>query len=153
MHEPNLVARAHFVKRGGEEERRKGGQETPKTEMLQGTLTPAELGKLQKLLGDREFRTLTSTPRFLLGDGETFVAEVPGEYGVLRVVVSNADNENPFPRSAERIVSWLQHFKAEGAEPIDVSAMDICPSAALQPVNPGIASLQPVPLPGGCVMR
>jgi hypothetical protein len=32
------------------------------------------------------------------------------------------------PYSVQKFVSWLQQFKAEGAEPLDVSALDICPS-------------------------
>jgi hypothetical protein len=127
---------------------------TPHTELLQGTLPPMELTKLEKLLGDREFRQLTSSaPTILKEGGETFVAEVPRENGVQRIVMSDADRENPFPRSADRIVNWLQHFKAQGAEPLDVSAQDICPSGALQPVNPATALLQPISSSRACVTR
>ena len=127
---------------------------TPHTELLQGTLPPSELGKLEKLLEDPEFLKLTSAPSILRKGAETFVAEVPRENGVQRIVMSDADRKNPFPRSAERIVNWLQHFKAEGAEPLDVSAEDICPSGAVQPVNPATALLQqPIPSSGACVRR
>jgi hypothetical protein len=116
------------------------------TELLQGTLPPKEMRKLEKRLQDPEFRGLARSSGGILRKGaETFVAEVPRENGVQRVVMSDADNENPFPRSAERIVNWLQHFKAEGAEPLDVSAEDICPSGALQPVKPATALLEPIP--------
>lgn len=119
---------------------------TPYSELLQGTLSPVEFGKLEKFLEDPEFVKLSSSsPSVLRKGAETFVAEVPRESRVQRVVVSNADGENPFPRSANRFVNWLQHFKAEGAEPLDVSADDICPSGVLQPVNPTAAFLQPAP--------
>ena len=119
---------------------------TPHTELLQGTLPPRELKKLEMMLHDPEFRTLPkSGGGILLKGAETFVAEVPRASGAQRVVVSDTDRENPFPPSAQRIVNWLQRFKAEGAEPLDVSALDICPSGALQPVKPDTALLQPVP--------
>jgi hypothetical protein len=109
---------------------------------------------LEKLLADPEFlRLAASAPNILRKGAETFVAEVPREDQVQRVVMSDADGENPLPRSAKRIVNWLQHFKAEGAKPLDVSAEDICPSAALQPVNPATALLRPTPLSGACVKR
>jgi hypothetical protein len=118
---------------------------SPYSELLQGTLSLGELGKLEKFLEDPEFVKLSSaTPSLLRKGAETFVAEVPRESRVQRVVMSNADGENPFPRSANRFVNWLQHFKAEGAEPLDVSADDICPSGTLQPVNPAAALLQPI---------
>jgi hypothetical protein len=119
---------------------------TPHTELLQGTLPPKELKKLEVMLHDPEFRTLPkSSGSILLRGAKTFVAEVPRASGAQRVVVSDTDGENPFPPSAQRIVNWLQRFKAEGAEPLDVSAPDICPSGALQPVKPDTALLQPVP--------
>jgi hypothetical protein len=127
---------------------------TPHVDLLQGTLPSVELAKLEKLIEDPEFLSLTSAPASLLRKGaETFVAEVPRDANVQRVVLSDADGENPFPHSAQRIVSWLRQFKAEGAEQLDVSALDICPSGALQPVSPNVASLQPVPSSGACVTR
>ena len=119
---------------------------TPHAELLQGTLPPKELKKLEMMLRDPEFRNLPkSSGSILLKGAETFVAEVPGASGAQRVVVTDTDGENPFPPSAQRIVNWLQRFKAEGAEPLDVSAPDICPSGALQPARPDTALLQPVP--------
>jgi hypothetical protein len=126
--------------------------ETPRTELLQGTLPPSEVVALRKLLGNREFMKLTaSAPRILRNGGETFVAEVPRDNGVRRVVLSDADRENPFPRSANKIVNWLQHFKAEGAEPLDVSAQDICPTGTLQQIDPAVASTQSFSSPEGCI--
>jgi hypothetical protein len=119
-------------------------QGTPHAELIQGTLQSSELEKLEKLLADQEFRKLTvSAPNFLTKGAETFVAEVPRDSGVQRVVMSDADGKNPFPRSAEKIVNWLQTFKAEGSKPIDVSARDICPQGSIQPVRPATALLQP----------
>lgn len=126
----------------------------PSTELLQGTLSPEELKKLKKLLEDREFLKLTaSAPGILRNGAETFVAEVPREDGVQRVVISDTDRENPFPRSANRIINWLQRFKAEGAEPLDISAQDICPSGELQPIHPATARLQPMSSTGACGRR
>jgi hypothetical protein len=119
---------------------------TPHTELLHGALPSNELKKLQTLLQDPEFRNLPkSSGSILLRGAETFVAEVPRASGAQRVVVSDTDGENPFPPSAQRVINWLQRFKAEGAVPLDVSALDICPSGALQPVKPDTALLQPVP--------
>lgn len=119
---------------------------TPHTQVLQGTLPAKELRTLDTLLGDPDFRSLEGPFGGLVRKGaETFVAEVPRENGVQRVVLSDADRENPFPPSADRIVKWLQNFKAEGSEPLEVSAEDICPTRALQPVKPATALLQPIP--------
>ena len=119
---------------------------TPHPELLQGTLPAKELKMLETVLRDPEFRALPKSSGGILRKGaETFVAEVPRASGAQRVVVTDTDRENPFPPSAQRIVNWLQQFKAEGAEPLDVSAQDICPSGALQPVKPNTALLQPVP--------
>jgi hypothetical protein len=127
---------------------------SPHVDLLQGTLAPVELEKLEKLLEDSEFSKLSSAPPSILRKGaETFVAEVPRENGMQRVVMSNADRDTPFPRSAERIVNWLQHFKAEGAKPLDVSAEDICPRGTVQPVHPATALLQPMASPAACVTR
>jgi hypothetical protein len=127
---------------------------TPYTELLQGTLSAGELEQLEKLLADPEFLKLAaSAPNILRSGAETFVAEVPRDDYVQRVVMSDADGENPFPRSANRIVNWLQHFKAEGAKPLDVSAEDICPRGSLQPVKPSTALLQPMPTSGACAGR
>ncbi len=127
---------------------------TPYTELLQGTLSAGELEQLEKLLADGEFLKLAaSAPNILRKGAETFVAEVPRDDYVQRVVMSDADGENPFPRSANRLVNWLQHFKAEGAKPLDVSAEDICPRGSLQPVKPSTALLQPMPTSGACAGR
>ncbi len=127
---------------------------TPYTELLQGTLSASELEQLEKLLADGEFMKLAaSAPNILRKGAETFVAEVPREDYIQRVVMSDADGENPFARSANRIVNWLQHFKAEGAKPLDVSAEDICPRGSLQPVRPSTALLQPMSTSGACAGR
>jgi hypothetical protein len=132
---------------------------TPQPELLRGTLPPQELKRLENFLQDPEFRGLARSSGGILRKGaETFVAEVPREDGVQRVVMSDTDRQNPFPHSAARIVNWLQHFKAEGAEALDVSAQDICPSGALQPVNPATSSVQPISTQpssssGACVKR
>jgi hypothetical protein len=123
-------------------------------ELLQGTLLPNELTMLENFLQDPEFRGLAGSSGSILRKGaETFVAEVPRANSVRRVVMSDADRENPFPRSVDQIVRWLQRFKAEGAKPLDVSAQDICPSGALQPVNPATALLQPTSSSSACIMR
>lgn len=116
------------------------------TEQLQGTLPATELEKLDKLLAEPDFLNLAaSAPNILRNGAETFVAEVPRDDYVQRVVMSDADGENPFPRSANRIVNWLQHFKAEGAKPLEISSEDVCPRAAIQPARPATALLQPIP--------
>jgi len=105
----------------------------PHTELVRGFMFASESEKLEKLLADSDFlKFTTSTPKMtaLQRGAEDFVAEVPREKGVQRVVMRDADGENPFPRSVQEIVNWLQDFKAENAKPLDVSA-DICPRDAL----------------------
>jgi len=115
------------------------------TELLQGTLPPSELGKLEKLLGDSEFRRLSGSPASLLRKGaETLVAEVPREESIQRIIMSDIDGESPLPRSAGKIVRWLQRFKPEGTQPLEGSTQDICPSGALRPLQPATAALEPI---------
>jgi hypothetical protein len=70
------------------------------------------------------------------------VVDVARERNVQRVVVTNADDNNPFPASVQRLVKWLGQFKAEDAEPLNESEADVCPSATLQPTNPAVAILR-----------
>jgi hypothetical protein len=102
------------------------------TELVQGSMFAGDLQKLEKLLADSDFMKVTaSTPEItaLQKGAEDFVAEVPRENGMQRVVMRDADGENPFPRSVQEIVNWLQHFKAENAEPLNVLG-EICPKDA-----------------------
>jgi hypothetical protein len=120
-------------------------RETPSMETLQGVLAPGELKRLAQLFDDPEFRSLKRSSGGLLRKGaDVFVAEVPRENEVQRVVWSDTDGENPFPRPASRVLRWLQNFKTAGAQPLDVSEEDICPSAALQRLDPATALLQPI---------
>ncbi len=101
----------------------------PHTEQVQGIMFASELQSLQKLLAGSEFLKLAAQePKgtVLHKGADDFVAEVPRENGVQRVVARDEGGESPFPRSVQEIVSWLQHFKAENTEPFDVSE-DICP--------------------------
>jgi hypothetical protein len=82
---------------------------TPYTELLQGTLPASELEKLEKLLADPEFLKLAaSTPNILRKAAKTFVAEVPREDRVQRVVMSDADGENPLPLRTGRTHSHVR---------------------------------------------
>jgi hypothetical protein len=102
------------------------------TELVQGSMFAGDLQKLEKLLADSDFMKVTaSTPEMtaLQKGSEDFVAEVPRENGVQRVAMRDADGENPFPRSVQEIVNWLQHFKAENAKPLNVLG-GICPKDA-----------------------
>jgi hypothetical protein len=118
--------------------------ETPQTEYLQGTLAVRDLENLKKFVGDPNLLKLTVVPPSIVRKGgETFVAEIANGSRTRRIVVSDADGENPFPDSAEKIVDWLEGFKAEGARPLDVSTEDICPTGTMQPIAPDAARLEP----------
>jgi hypothetical protein len=113
-----------------------------RTELLQGTLDENAMKQLKALLENPELVSLTPKANFLRKDGETFAADVAREHDVQRVVVTDSDYESAFPPSVRKLVSWLENFKAEGAEPLDDSDADICPSPTLQLVNPAVAMLQ-----------
>jgi hypothetical protein len=115
---------------------------TVDTEWLQGTLAASELKQLKELLGDSEFVSLTSQSNLIRKGGEVFAVDVARERDVQRVVVTNADDSNPFPPSVQKLVGWLSRFKAEDAEPLNESEADACPGATLQPTNPAIAILR-----------
>lgn len=104
----------------------------PHTELFQGIMLASELEKFEKLIANSEFVKITaSAPKWnsLQKGAEDFVAEVPRENGVQHVVMRNSDGEDPFPRSVQEIINWLQQFKTENAEPLDVSKnkWDVCP--------------------------
>jgi len=113
-----------------------------RTELLQGTLDENAMRQLKGLLENPELVSLTPRANLLRKDGETFAVDVTREREVQRVVITDSDNENAFPASVRNLVSWLENFKAEGAQPLDDSDADICPSATLQLADPAVATLQ-----------
>jgi hypothetical protein len=114
-------------------------------ELLQGTVLPGKLKKLEELLGDSEFISVGSSGGLLRNSAQAFAAEVPREKGTLRIFISDTDTENPFPRSVRRVANWLQNFNPEDAEPFETSVPDICPRGeGFEPLALG--------MPGGAVL-
>jgi hypothetical protein len=117
------------------------------TQVLQGTLTPGQLKQLQELLDAPDFRALAGSHGGVVRRGsESFMAEVPREEGVQRVLWMIPDRKSGFPQPAARMVEWLRDFQPNGAETlINTEFPDVCPRVGLAPVQPTVAHLDAQP--------
>jgi len=117
------------------------------TQVLQGTLTPRQLKQLQDLLDAPDFRALAGSHGGVVRRGsESFMAEVPREEGVQRVLWMIPDRKSSFPQPAARMVEWLRDFQPNGAETlINTEFPDVCPRVGLAPVQPTVAHLDAQP--------
>ncbi len=106
------------------------------TETLQGTLPQNKLSEFDRLLKNLDFDR--SGGAIIRGGAESFVAEVVREEKVFRHIWINPDDERPFPRSARKLVQWLQTFKAEQASPLVHRDLDepICPPLTEDSITP-----------------
>ena len=116
------------------------------TQLLGGVLPAGQLAQLRSLLDTREFRALYGTRGGLLRQGaENFIAEVPRENGVQRLVWMIPDGESKYSEPVADIIGWLQDFQPKGAEVLlRTDFPDVCPRVSgVQPViasNTGLAS-------------
>ncbi|HTS34940.1 MAG TPA: hypothetical protein VMH04_04650 [Candidatus Solibacter sp.] len=124
------------------------------TQRLQGKMPKEELQQLSDLLAAPEFRKLSGDHGGLIHqEAETFAAEIPPgersnadgtrrwiESEIWRLQWMNGDNENPFPISVSKVVSWLQQFRPRDGIPFDyVEYPDVCPSGGLRLLQPAVA--------------
>jgi hypothetical protein len=106
-----------------------------KSERLKGAIEPEELKQIEVLLETPSFRALAGQRGGIVRSGsETFIAEVPRDVGIQRVLWMNPDREEPFPRPAAQVVNWLQSFEPKHAEAlVETEFPDICPQ-----LGPGV---------------
>jgi len=104
-------------------------------------LDPEELRAIKLLLAADAFRMLTgghgATVR---GGAENFIAEVPREGTVQRVLLINPDRKRPFPQAAASVIDWLQRLTPKDASALASTEFpDVCPRLG-DPVRPVLAA-------------
>jgi len=106
-----------------------------RTQRVQGVIVPEELGQIEAMLKSPGFRALAGQRGGVVREGsETFIAEVPREVGVQRVLWMNPDREEPFPKPAAEVIDWLQSFEPTHAETLlETEFSNICPQ-----LGPGV---------------
>jgi hypothetical protein len=122
-----------------------------RTQRVQGVIVPEELGQIEAMLKSPGFRALAGQRGggIVRSGSERFIAEVPREDSVQRLLWMNPDRKEPFPEAAAEVIDWLQHFEPRHAESlVDTEFPDVCPQ-----LGPGVrpifaANLKPAsPLP------
>jgi hypothetical protein len=110
------------------------------SQLLKGILPTEQLKQLQSLLDVPDFRDLSGTRGGLLREGsESFIAEVPRQGSVQRLVWMIPDGESKFPKPVADIIGWVQDFQPKGAEALlRTDFPDVCPQVG--GVKPVIAS-------------
>lgn len=107
------------------------------TQLLGGVLPPEQLQQLRSLLDAPDFRALSGTRGGLLREGaENFIAEVPREGSLQRLVWMIPDGESKYSKPVADIISWVQSFQPKGAEVLlRTDFPDVCPQVGgVQPV-------------------
>jgi hypothetical protein len=102
-----------------------------KIQRMQGVIVPEDLGQIDAMLKSPSFRALAGQRGGVVRSGsETFMAEVPREDGVQRLLWMNPDREDPFPQAAAQVVDWLQRFEPKhGERLVDTEFPEVCPQS------------------------
>jgi hypothetical protein len=118
---------------------------------LQGKLSQKEFQELQARLDSPGFKALGSNHAGLIRqNAENFAAEIPvpgskGEAGDRTQWLQwlNADGENPFPASINKLISWMRNFPPKNARSFTYEEFpDVCPSIGLSLIQPSVAANQ-----------
>lgn len=96
---------------------------------LEGTMSKEQLGELHGLLHQIDFPSRGGGIQYLQG-AESIVIELLGHGKTKHHFWINPANRNPLPKSAIKVVNWLENFEARNATPLQYEASDlrICPS-------------------------
>ena len=110
------------------------------TEKVQGTLSVDQLAAFKKLLAALRFQN--GGAGLVQNSAESFVAEISRDDKTGRYFWLDPDHRKPLPSAALDVVKWLQNFKPQNAQAIDMPELTnpICPPASEKPVQP-VASL------------
>ena len=103
---------------------------------LEGTMPKDQLAQLQTLLHEVDFQSVGGGIQYLQG-AESLVIESIRHGKTKHYFWVNPENRNPLPKSAIRVVDWLEDFRAHGATPFkhyEVSNRRICPSMNENPM-------------------
>jgi hypothetical protein len=104
---------------------------------LEGLMSKKDFGELQELLNNINFQSEGGGIQYLQG-AESLVVELFRHSETKHYFWVNPEHRNPLPRSAIKIVNWLEEFQARGATPFKhYEASDIpriCPSMNENPL-------------------
>jgi hypothetical protein len=120
------------------------------SQLLGGVLPAEQLTQLRSLLDAPDFRKLSGTRGGLLREGaENFIAEVPREGSVQRLVWMIPDGESKYSKPVADVIGWIQDFQPIGSKVLlRTDFPDVCPQmGAVQPV---IASNEGLTDKGAC---
>lgn len=109
---------------------------------LHGRMSQPQFTKLRMLLSNSDFRDVAGSHGWIMRQaGESFAAEILRSAGTQRFQWLSVDDENPFPASVAKLVSWLKHFDPAGAVPFSYAEYpDVCPSGGVRLLEPPIAT-------------
>ena len=107
--------------------------------LIQGNMSMEQLQQLKSWLDTPDFLALAGVRGGLVRKGtENFIAEVPREDKVQRVVLMITDNHPRFPKPVTDIIDWMRKFKDVSATQMQPTGfIDVCPprrSSLYQPV-------------------
>lgn len=109
-----------------------------RVEVVQGTLPQTERVHLEQMLNAPDFESSNRPIGSMVRQGaEDFAAEILRAGAIRQFTWIDPDRQRPFPASASKVVDWLQHFKAEGATPLNLGERSICP-AKIRPLDPSL---------------
>lgn len=115
---------------------------------LEGKLSDKEFRELEALLDSRDLRSLGNNHAGLIRqNAENFTAEIPipsrkGEVDdrTLKLQWLKADDENPFPATVEKLVSWIRNLQTKNTHSFTSGEFpNVCPLGGISLVQPSIA--------------
>ena len=100
------------------------------------------------------FRALSGTRGGLLRQGsESFIAEVPRQSGLQRLLWMIPDAQSRFSKPVADIVDWLRDFQPKGATTLlPTDFPDVCPQVGISAVTPAVASKSKATSPNSCTI-
>lgn len=106
------------------------------SQTLEGTLSEEDFASLKEMLNKVNFRSEGGGIQYLQGT-ESVIVEVVRHNETMRHFWVNPGGRNPLPKSAIKVVEWLENFQAPGATPFkhfEASDIRICPSMNENPL-------------------
>ena len=103
---------------------------------LEGMLPKEQLAGLDQVLDKIDFQSQGAGVQYLQG-AESLVVEIVRHRETKRYFWINPEHRNPLPKSATKLVDWLESFQAPGATPFsyhEPTDIRICPSMNENPL-------------------
>jgi len=107
------------------------------TEKVQGMLSADQLAVFRKILEGVKFQS--GGGGLVQNNAESFIAQITRDDQTRRYFWVDPDQRKPLPASALKVVKWLQNFRPQNEEIVDVpegTENPICPPVWEKPVQP-----------------